>query len=59
MNEIVVSELDKACKEKGLSSETCKVIKTLLKRKLDGEIVDAEMSNELNLVYEQIKSDIE
>ena len=59
MNEIVEFKLDEACLEQGLSPETCKVIKALLKKKINDEIANADLSNELARIYELIKGDID
>ncbi len=59
MNIFIEEELDKACNEEGLSSETCKAIKALLSRRLNDEIPsNKDFTNDLSRIYGLIKENL-
>lgn len=58
MHKIIEEELEEACNLNGLSSSTCVAIKTLISRKLDGQISNADLVNNLERVYSLIKEDV-
>jgi len=55
MHKIIEKQIELACEQKGLSEAASIAIKTILSRKMNGQLNSSEMSNDIARIFELVK----